>query len=354
MKFLEIRETPEMFWQTLADVGLAQGNMPADPAAHHDHSAWFVKGMLGIAAWISCCFFLSLLGLLELFENAWTCAILGIIACTLASFYFRQKAASVFPDQICFVLAILGQALVLSVILSVRGWEPMGHHWLLAALFEGIVLVAIPYRPNRFLSALGALIFLYSAMSLWGIAALFMPLSLVALAVVLYRQWQLPQLWSVVALALSLAPLWTQGTEVFATSNHMGFRNRFDVLEQVGLIITWLGVVYTLLKQVTGKPLELEHAGLWILALLLAAGTWPVPLALFALAVFFLGFSQRDRLLEGIGIVQLLWSAGHYYYALQDTLLFKSLALSLLGIALLLLYAVSHHLLSKRNEGERA
>jgi uncharacterized membrane protein len=98
-----------------------------------------------------------------------------------------------------------------------------------------------------------------------------------------------------------------------------------------------------LLRQVTSKPFAPENAGAWLLAILLAAGTWPAPLALFALAVFFLGFSQQDKLLEGIGVAQLLWSVGHYYYAMQDTLLFKSLSLSVLGAVLLLLYAASRH-----------
>jgi len=360
MKFLRIRETPAMFWQTLLDAGLVEGDLPANPAT--ESTPWFVKAMLGVAAWLSCLFFLffvaSFMG--ELFRNAWARAILGIIACALATFCFRKKSASPFLDQMLFILALLGQALVLSAIFSGEGWEWTVLHWLCAAVFETAVLVAIPYLPNRFLSAFGALLCLYGTMFLWSIAGLFMPLSLIALAVVLHRQWQLPRLWPVVALGLCLAPFFAPGVEKIVGlpwyrlgADGMDANNRFVVLERVGLILVWLGVVYTLLKQVTGKPLKPESAGVWLLALLLAAGTWAVPLALFALAVFFLGFSQRDRLLEGLGIAQLLWSVGHYYYALEDTLLFKSLTLSLLGIALLLLYAVSRHLLPKQNEGEK-
>jgi uncharacterized membrane protein len=120
------------------------------------------------------------------------------------------------------------------------------------------------------------------------------------------------------------------------------------------LIAAWLGVIYALLQRVTRKPFAPENAIVWLLAICLAAGTWPMQTALFALAVFFLGFSQRDKVLEGIGIVQLLWTIGFYYYSLQATLLFKSLVLAALGAALLLLYAASRYVLPRTAQGETA
>jgi MFS family permease len=328
--------------------------MPEEPAkARGGELPWFVKAMLGAAAWISSLFFVFFVASLiegTLFDNEGTRVALGVFACLVAGVFFRQKPSSAFVVQTLFVLALFGQALALYAIFSRFGFKASSTPWLVAALFETLILISIPYRPNRFLSALAALVSLYFAAFFWGIAGLFMPLCLALLAVVLYFQWQAPRFWPMVALALSLVPSFVWMPDV----------GSFDLLEKLpvwlwraGLAIVWLGVVHSLLKRVASKPLSFENVGVWLLALLLAAGTWPVPMALFALAVFFLGFSQRDKLLEGIGIAQLLWSVGHYYYALEDTLLFKSLTLSALGTALLLLYAVSHHL-AGRNRGAEA
>jgi hypothetical protein len=364
MKLFSPSDTPENFWQILASAGLVQGDLPAVPAqAHGDSSPWFVKTMLGVAAWLSSLFFLAFLAVLmgSWLDQAGARAFLGIIACVLAVAYFRKGASSIFFEQICFVLALLGQILVLSAILD--RYADTTAPWLLATVFEAIALVAIPYQPNRFLSALAALFFLYCVMLSWGLAGLFLPACLIALAVMLHYQWKLPRLAPAVAAALSLVPFCTIETQ--GHFQRLTWRLEDDPccglfmalpiwFWQASLIAAWLGVVHALLQRATAKPFSPENASVWLLALLLAAGTWPVPLSLFALAVFALGFSQRDKLLEGIGIIQLLWATGYYYYALETTLLFKSLLLAALGAALLLLYAASRYLLPKAARGDAA
>jgi hypothetical protein len=361
MKFSPLRDTPENFWQTLTGAALVQGDMPADPQKDHGDtgSPWFVKAMLGVTAWLSSLFFLIAVTMFRetWFNDAGTRAILGIIACLLATVYFRKRASSVFLDQIFFVLALLGQMLIVSAIPD-RFLDTTSSSWLLAAAVETLVLIVIPYRPNRFLSALAALIFLHHAMFFWSLSGLFVPACLAALAVVLHYQWKTPQLWPAVVVTLSLAPFFATGIErLRLIESIMGWNRYFTIpvwLWQTSLIAVWLGVVYALLQRVTAKPFSPENTGIWLLACLLAAGTWPVPLALFALAVLCLGFSQRDKLLEGIGVIQLLWAVGYYYYALETTLLLKSLTLSALGAVLLLLYAASRHLLPATARGEKA
>ncbi|MCL2589424.1 MAG: DUF4401 domain-containing protein [Betaproteobacteria bacterium] len=390
MKIFPSRGNPEIFWQTLSDAGLVQGEMPVDSAkAHGDGSPWFVKVMLGVAAWLSSCLFLFFIAFFmgREFENEWVRAILGTIACTLAVVCFRKCPSSAFVDQILFILALLGQVLLVSVIwFGGSSWTESYVPCLLTALFGVAVLVAIPYLPNRFLSASVALTSLYFAVLFWVIsfsytgmpfkvaellALLFMSLCLALLAVVLRYQWRLPRLWPVVALVLSLVPFFIAGMQdITGIRNSMllggmggsmwtvmgaSSSNGFEVFGRVSLVVAWLGIVYALLRRGTAKPLSLTNSGAWLFAILLAAGTWPVPMALFALTVYILGFSQRDKLLEGIGVVQLLWSVGYYYYSLEDILLFKSLMLTALGAVLLLLYAFSRYLLPKTgcNEGEK-
>ncbi len=348
--------TPETLWHTLAEAGLVQGEMPAEPPeeARGDDAPWFVKAMLGAGAWLSSLLFLAFVGLLlgSLFREEWTRAILGLIVCALAAGGFRRGTLSVFASQIFFVMALLGQALVLSAIF---GWfdrfEWGTNAWLLTALFEAAVLMAIRYPPNRFLSTLAILVSLYNTLFFWGFSGFFIPACLALLAWSTPRRWHAPHLWPVVVLALCIVPFFIAATQELFMGLHMwsrGGRHGFEFLGRLpfwtaraAMIAVWLGLVCALLKRVTAEPFAPKNAVVWLLAILLAAGTWPVPLALFALGVFALGFSQRDKLLEGLGVAQLLWSVGHYYYAMQDTLLFKSLSLSALGAALLLLYAGS-------------
>ena len=365
MKFPTNQETPEALWQILSDARLVQGDRPADPVkAHGDDLPWLAKGMLGMAAWFSSLLFLVFVALLfgGTFENPWVRAVLGIIAFAAASMYFYKARSSVFVAQIFFILALSGQVLVASSILPSERHLNSITSWLLVALLEIMATVAIAYQPSRFASALTALIALSAACYLsTNFSGLFLPLCLAALAAVLHVQWQSVKLWPVAALALSMAPLVDSVTTYFFGTKILYGRIADPYLITMPfwmwkavLIAVWLGVAGLLMKRVTGALFSPENAGVWLLALLLAAGTWPVPMALFALAVFFLGFSQRDKLLEGIGIAQLLWLVGRYYYALEDTLLFKSLTLSALGAALLLLYAASRYLLPQARHGEKA
>jgi len=365
MKFPTHQETPEALWQTLSDARLVQGDRPADPAkADGGDLPWFAKAMLGVAAWFSSLLFLGFIAMFfgRDFENPGVRAVLGLIVCAAAGFYFYRGRSSVFVDQVFFIFALLGQVLLSSsVFLSSSYWNSV-LPWLLIVLFEIIALAAIPYQPSRFVSALAALLALSNACYLSvNFAGLFLPLSLAALVAVFHVQWRAPRLWPVVALALSIAPLVVSVTGYFfgpgIFSRRITDPDLINVpfwLWKAVLIAVWLGVAGLLMKRVTGAVFSLGNIGVWLLALLLAAGTWPVPAALFALAVFFLGFSQRDKLLEGIGIIQLLWLVGRYYYALEDTLLFKSLTLSALGAALLLLYAASRYLLPQAGHGEKA
>ena len=353
------------FWQTLTKAGLVQGKMPTDPEERLDEpSPWFVKLMLGIAAWLSSLLFLLFIGIWlgSLFREESVRAVLGIAACALAGWHFSRNASSVFVSQIFFIMALLGQALVLSAIFD--WFDTSNWAWLLTALFEIAALVAINHRPHRFLCALAALFCLRQILLLHAASGLFMPMCLAAAAWTLHQQWRKPRLWPAVALALCLAPFLIAiiiGNSWGASWLYHGRGEGSEFLLNVPfwvsralVIIVWLGIVYVLLKEVTSEPISPKNAGVWLLAIFLAAGTWLTPLALSALTILTLGFSQRDRLLEGIGITQLLWSVGHYYYALQDTLLFKSLSLFALGCLLLLLYTFNRYFLPKEHAVEKS
>ena len=364
MKSFPTPVSMETFLQILTKAELVLGEMPADPeAVSGKTSPWFVKLMLGIAAWLSSLLFLAFIGawLGSLFHEESVRAAMGLALCTLTAWHFSRNASSVFVDQVFFIVTLLGQALVLS---AISGWFGFGSSywtWLLTALFEITALVVINHRPHRFLSALAALFCLRQILIFHAAAGLFMPICLAAAAWTLNQQWRKPRFWPAVALALCSAPVLIAifsrsftGGWLYAGIDSTGFLLKIPFwASRLSTIGVWLGIVYTLLKQTTSAPFSPKNTGAWLLAILLAAGTWPMPLALFALAVLALGFSQRDRFLEGIGIAQLLWSVGYYYYALQDTLLFKSLSLFALGCLLLLLYAASHYLSPKEHGTEK-
>jgi hypothetical protein len=216
MKSFSSPTSAEAFWHILSKDGLVQGEQPADPpVAKSDASPWYVKAMLGLGAWLSSLLFLGFIAVLlgSLFGNAGTRALLGIIGCVLAAGYFYRVTPSVFVNQIFFVLALLGQALVLSAIFSDFGRST--NVWLLAAVFEALITLSIPYTPNRFLSALATVVCLHYAAFRWGLAGLVMPASLALLAVALHWQWRSLRLWPVVALALSLGSFFITATQGF-------------------------------------------------------------------------------------------------------------------------------------------
>ncbi|MCL2013336.1 MAG: DUF4401 domain-containing protein [Cystobacterineae bacterium] len=340
MTFFSSQGSPEASWKTLLEAGLVQGEMPADPTkARSKNLPWFVSAMLGVGAWLSTLCLGLVVGLL-LATLTWATLTLGMGLCALATFAFRKKPSSAWVEQLLFVGAIWGQLLVLHSLLDgmllSNGMLPS----LLVVLFEVAMGLAIPYFPQRLLSGVLALVFLYKVAFFLGIGGLFLPLCLAWLAVGLHKRWRAPRFWPMATLALSLAPLVSE--PLWLHSKVLNAPNVCPLwLPQLLFAAVWLGVIYALLKQLSPKPFSFENVGIWLLALLLAAGAWFLPFlpwVLFSLAVFLLGFSHRDKPLIGISLTHLLWVIG--YYAPQNTLLFNSLLFFALGALLLLLYAL--------------
>ncbi|MEO0733545.1 MAG: DUF4401 domain-containing protein, partial [Bacteroidota bacterium] len=90
------------------------------------------------------------------------------------------------------------------------------------------------------------------------------------------------------------------------------------------------------------KKLGLYLAGLTLLLLPLALA----PAAAPALLVLLLGITVNDRISIGLGAMALVYFLGHFYYDLNQTLLFKSVVLLVSGSLLLGAYRLLHPQLS--------
>lgn len=82
-------------WESLTAAGIAHGPLPADAG---DRSPWYVRAMLGIAAWLAAVFLLAFLGigLSGLLRNATVAIALGAVICGAAIVLLRQVPGNVF------------------------------------------------------------------------------------------------------------------------------------------------------------------------------------------------------------------------------------------------------------------
>lgn len=306
------------------------------PAADAESSPWYVKTLVGVAAWIAAFFLGTFLGLLGIIDTAgqmigWGIG-LTIVAIGL-KWWLRQ---SIFWGQLAFAMVLAGQGLLL---FGIGDLSQDGTTVALATIgLELALLLLYPDALHRMISVLviiGALSFLC------------------------YDQ-DLPQLLHalIFATAAGAAFLW-QGEFRLLTSRFYAYRTPVGYglavalfalcllalgswygatdwwLSAAGLALILLYLINQILRDLA-QPL-LSRTGLWAMGalLLLCIPAYQTPGILAAVIVLLLGRWRGNGLLLGLATLFLLFFLSAYYYNLEITLLNKSYILMGTGAALL-------------------
>ncbi len=194
-------------WETLTTAGIANGPLATDAA---DHSPWYVRAMLGIAAWLAAVFlFVSLgIGLSGLLRNATAAIAVGAGICGAAIVLMRLFTGNVFVVQLAVASSLAGQALVAFGLLN-DGWHDAGP-WLAIAAFEIVLIAMAPDYLHRVLSTLAAALAMHMVLVAIGWATLFPALLAAAFAATqgnALRVLAPGSIWSPVAMGLVLGLL---------------------------------------------------------------------------------------------------------------------------------------------------
>jgi len=306
------------------------------PAADSEGSPWYVKAMVGVAAWIAAIllgFFFSLLGIIDTSEQliGWG---VGLLVGAVALKWWQRE--SIFWGQLAFAVVLAGQGLLLAGVGVLS--EDATTVALAAIALEVALLLLYPDALHRMVSLLaivGAATFLLYEQE-WPqlIHALIFIVAAGAVAT-----WQAEFRLLTSRLRAYRAPLgYGFALALFALcslalTGWYGEIQWWITTAALTVVLLYLG--YQVLRELA-LPLS-SRAARWALfaILLLVIPAYETPGILAAVIVLLLGRWRSNGLLLGIATAFLLFFLSAYYYNLEITLLTKSYILMGTGLALL-------------------
>jgi uncharacterized membrane protein len=341
----------DALWRRLGAAGLVTGDAPA---AAGDGIVWYIRAMLGAAAWIAAVFLLAFIGMAmhELVRTNAAKILAGLVMCTGAAVMLRTVVGP-FVGQLAFALSLTGQALFGVGMLGLfdRGPTTAATPLFVIAAVEALLAIAVPNVAHRVLCAIAAALTLSYGLWCAGFGLLGLPLT--AAAFVTFelddrRVARWPRLYPALGIGVALAiaaalPLQVAGDE-FAfwrvRDRDLVFGPRFAA---AAMGVVFFGAsVWLLAKSGVARATPAYVAAL-AGALALALVSYGVPGLAAALLILLVGFATSQRLLTGLGTLALLAALGRYYYALSATLLAKSAMLGVTALVLLAFWAVLRH-----------
>lgn len=338
----------DALWRRLADTGLVAGEAPVVPG---DATAWYIRAMLGTAAWIGAVFLLAFVGMAlhDLVRTSGAKIVTGLLVCAGAAALLRASTG-VFVGQLALALSIAGQALFAAGVVNTfdRGLIPSALPMFVVAAFEAALVAAVPQVVHRVFCTLAAALAL--AWGLWsaGLGTLGLPLAAAAFVAVELddvRLARFPRLYPAVGIGLALAIVTMLPFEVAVDDFGFWRARARDLLFGPRFADAAMGAVFFAASlAMIAKAGVARGTPAWVAvlagALALAFVSAGVPGLAAALLILLAGFATSQRVLTGLGTLALLAALARYYYALSATLLVKSGLLLVTAAVLLALWAI--------------
>jgi|GEM_PF-316598 len=338
-----------VLWAELESNGLVEEQAPK---GQEDKSSnlWYVRVLQGFAGWLAAVFMLGFLGLGVggLFEYPVAMMIMGVIINASAYVFFKSKSASDFFEQMVLAFSLTGQFVFAFGLVQFFGFAD--RQWLVMIGLYQIILVFLMHNYlHRFLSTWFAIIALF-----WGFEyVVYSGLGSALVAGLFVWIWLEKTGWEAekafyepigYALAFTLLQLNVQSQFwLFDLINHRNSEVTWMVLNAPWFSATLNAVIllYFVARIVKERQICLSSTTGKLIVLgtvLLLFSALPVIGVSSALLVLLLGFSRQRVLLMVLGGLALVGFVSWYYYSLNETLLFKSIVLILIGLVLLLAY----------------
>lgn len=318
-----------------------------------ESSPWYVKALVGIAAWIAAFFLGTFFGVAGLIDSKEAMLIWGAILAVGAVVLKRWAHNSIFWGQLAFAFVLAGQGLLVGGFIW---WnEEMSQLVTNTAFFvialELVIFGLYPDALHRMLSVLamvGALlVVLYDQKLFEAIHAVTLLLASGVVAV-----WQ----GEFRLLASRLAPFKAPLGYGFALALFglclFSLVSLWEItdwwLSAAALALVLLYLAFTLLRELD-RPV-FSPVGLWAIGAvaLFCVPAYQTPGILAAVMVLVLGYWRGNVLLMGLATVFLLFFLSAYYYNLEITLLNKSYILMGTGLVLLVVRFIFHRLVGEQ------
>jgi hypothetical protein len=323
-------DTAASLKRALAERGTLPADVNDDVPPTRDETQdrpWYISLLLGISGWMAGLFLLFFVG--EVFfsftQNA---LIAGVILLVSAWALFRVDVEGAFVSQLALALSIAGQLALLYGLFESLALRRSGDIAAIALILQIALVLAMPSRMHRTMSALFATIawavFVRSlaADDLFVIYSARRPPESPSLTLAL-SSWALA--WAPVGIALYFA--------VVSEPRWMASRwCRVIRPAAIGLAagLAWATMFSQPLVSVSFADPTREG---WL-------ALWPLLSAMAALAALAAGFALKHSALMGAAMIAALMHVSHFYYAMGTTLLIKSVVMVSIGILLLVVARV--------------
>jgi hypothetical protein len=243
--------------------------------------------------------------------------------------------------QVGLAISIAGQALLL---VAYAQWFSERGAALAVAVQQAVLLALVPHLLHRAWAAWTSALALAWAGATVGLGGL----AQAAVTAACLAAWHGELAWprhgaflrgagAGLALAVAELAVWPLTDQVHwaGSARSLADAGARALAGRVALVIVLLGAAVALLHRERMRLLGPTGRAALIGAAILAVLSWLAPGVATAAALLVIGFAAGSRALAGLGIVALLGALGHFYYALDATLLQKASHLAVCGVALL-------------------
>ena len=340
---MKIQQTQQqILWQQLQEKALVNGEF--QPAETLD-SPWFIKLLLACSGWFASLFILGffLLTLQDLVENSAVCLVVGS-GMILMAYQMLKNKPSEFLEHLMLAFSLAGQALIAWAIFMIDNNVFSVFPWFAILIIQSSLSLIMPHYIHRVCSAFFASIALTICFHYLQLSA-FTSASLLLLALVLVLnewrsvKWQ-PTFeaisYGIILLLIPLKASHIIGYDLAYWLNETTLEQSwYYYLDELLLLFTMLYLIVTLMQRSQHHfPFNTKLAiiGATICLCLLSMQASGITIG-FALLI--VGFSNSNKVLQGLGITSLLFYISSYYYLLTLTLLEKSVILLMMGLFIL-------------------
>ena len=340
--------TRAMLWQHLTEAGLVQGDVPASGEAR---SPWYVRAMLGVAAWIGALFLFGFVGVTFRFviESAIGALTAGAILCGAAWLVFTSMRDNDFTGQLGLAASLAGQVLFLYGLFRLLKTE-RAEVYLLMFAFEAALVAFLPNFLHRVWSTLAAVAALAFALGSLGLPSLGTGVIATCFAVVWLHacRWAKPaSVREPVGTGVALALAWCDVNLLWREAMWPWVVRGDQVLPRyathLGTLLTAGVFVYTVVRLLHREDVGFgSRVGIAAFtgSVALLAASWSAPGVAAALLIVLVGYANGSRFLLGLGLIALGGYLSYFYYQMHNTLLAKSAVLAGTGAVLLVARAV--------------
>ncbi|MCP4321255.1 MAG: DUF4401 domain-containing protein [Psychromonas sp.] len=329
-------------WSTLQKQNLVSGEyLSSDKLA----SPWFIKLLLAFSGWFASLFIFGflLLSMHELMENSTACLILGWSFIAVA-YYLLKNNPHEFLEHLMLATSLAGQALVAWALFENELLSDNLHTWLVILLMQTVLSLFMPHYVHRVCCAFFASIALVISFHYLHISVSSSACLLFLVIILVLNEWRAVKWqpafeaisYGIILLLIPLKASYALGYNLSYWLNNAK-PTQFDThyWGELLLIVAMLYLLITLLQRSQQPFSHINRLAIIATTLCFCLLSLQASGLTVGLAILILGFSNSNKVLQGLGITALLYYISSYYYLLALTLLEKSGVL--LGVGLFVL-----------------